>query len=358
MHYRDKKLSIARTAAARLADDPQVDSIYLAGSLTAGLGSPTSDLDVFAVVNSDAESQVRQVTTEGERMDVETYPIEWFRGVLSKVEQWSTSRGDLRSTELNKDELDVLLRLRQMETIKDSPALSEIRSRLAANDDRLRQMTLSHWALEANGQLSDFKGSCADEDFTTAALIGQSLLVSVGKALAAATGDLYYGTKWVYIQLGRALGKEFPHNRYASLQSGAWVGDDPRGGMKDFLSFFQTLSVAGQVLGWGSADVNEWPFWETGPGALRRNPQYNVIHLTEGVLLNNELRRQFVVEPQVALVWGLCNGRELDEVVNAAVTLSEHLPDSSPVPPLLAEHAQEMVSVLISRGLVSQELFR
>lgn len=358
MHYREEKLATARTATARLAEDPQMDAIYLAGSLPAGLGSPTSDVDVFAIVSSEADTRVRQITEGGERMDVEAYTVDWFRGVLAKVEQWAISRQDLRSTGLTKNELDVLLRMRQMEIVKDSPNLTNLRDRLAENENRLRQITLNHWALEANGHLSDFKGSCEDEDFTTAALVGQTLMLCAGKGLTAAAGDPYYGTKWVHRQLERSISKDFPHALYISLQTGTWADGDPREGTKEFLSFLQTLSVASQLLGWAAPEVNRWPFWVTGPGPLRRNPQYNVIHLTEGVLLNNELRRQFVVKPDVALVWGLCNGRETEEVVEAAVPLGKFLSAGTDEAPLTVGRAHEIVQVLLRRGLVSQELFR
>ncbi|MDP5315767.1 hypothetical protein [Streptomyces poriferorum] len=358
MRYREEKLVTARAATARLADDPLMDAIYLAGSLPAGLGSPTSDVDVFAVVSSDTDIQVRQITEGGERLDVETYTLDWFRDAFAKVEQWAVSRQDLRSTGLTRNELDVLLRMRQMEVVKDSPNLADLRSRLAHNEDRLRQMTLNHWALEANGHLSDFKGSCEDEDFTTAALVGQTLMLCAGKSLTTAAGDPYYGTKWVHRQLERSVSKDFPHSLYTSLQTGSWADGDPREGMREFLSFLQTLSVASQLLGWDAPEVNRWPFWVTGPGPLRRNPQYNVIHLTEGVLLNNELRRQFVVKPDVALVWGLCNGREPEEVVEAAVPLHKPLSAGTDEAPLTAGRAHEIVQVLLRRGLASRELFR
>jgi hypothetical protein len=349
--YRELKLARARAYALELGRDATVDSVYVAGSLTAGLGSSTSDIDLFTITSGSPGTPIRQVPADGDRLDVEAYPLSWYESVLSRLGGWSISRTDLRSKALAPAELDVLLRLRQSEIVKDSPRFEALRLLLGQHEDKLRQMTLAMWALEVNGHLSDFRGSVQDEDYDSAVIIGQSLLVCAGKAVAAAAGDLYYGRKWVQCQLRRSVGPAFPRERFSSLQRGEWMQGDPIGGAAELLSFAQTLAVASQVLGWGDAGVTAWPFWRQGQGHYRRQADFNPIHLTEGVLLNDEMRRQFVVPPQVALIWGLCNGRDEEEIADAALDLESRL-ERQDGPPMTGRRVRRILTALQARDLL------
>ncbi|WP_165974497.1 PqqD family protein [Nonomuraea deserti] len=357
MAYREEKLATARTAVATFIADAQLDSVYLAGSLTAGLGSPTSDVDVFAITSDSEKTGVRQEPLGGQRLDIETYTAEWYENTLRKLADWELSRTDLRSKQLSEEQLDVLIRMRQSEVIKDSPRLTTFRDQLLRNEDKLRQMVLSAWAVEANGHLSDFRGAHQDGDMESAALIGQVLMLCAGKAVAAAAGDLYYGHKWVHCQLRRSAGAAFPLHRFSFLQTGAWAREDYTSGATEFATFTQTLMAAAQILGWEGTHLTEWPFWIAGPEGYRRNPDFTTIHLTQGVLLNDELKRQFVVQPHVALIWSLCNGRPDEEIIDAALHLEPFTVGAEQVP-LTAGRVRGILKTLDERGLISRTQFR
>lgn len=352
MDYRERKLATARTAAAAMAQDNDLDAVYLAGSLTAGLGSPTSDVDVFAVSRTEERAGVTQLPTDGHRIDLEVYSTGWYERALAKLGAWDISRTDLRSKCLGNDELDVLVRLRQSEVVHDSPLFAGYRETLARHETTLRRMILSKWAVDANGHLSDLKGACADGDAESAAFIAQTLVAFAGKAVAAAAGDLYFGKKWVYCQLRRSAGETFPHRRFAYTQTGAWTQNGSVDELPQVLTFVQTMLVAAQTLGWHGTDVARWPFWTTGTGRYRRNPDFNAIHLTQGVLLNDELKSQFVVQPHVALVWGLCTGRDRDEVTSAAVALGGLIAADGAESLLNPQRIHRILDTLVERGLV------
>ncbi|MCX4474612.1 hypothetical protein C5N14_14645 [Micromonospora sp. MW-13] len=358
MSYREEKLAKAMSTAQEVAQETHVDSVYLAGSLTAGLGSPTSDVDVF-VLSSGAvdDGAARQRRVGDVRVDIEDYSISWVDGALRKLAGWDSSRQRLRHGALSDGELDFLIRMRDIEVVKTSPELERLLGALAAAEDRLRQMALSTWALRANGDLSDLRGAWQDGDHASAGLVGQSVMVCAGKAVSTASGDLYLGSKWVHRQLRRSLGDAFPWDQFLDWQCGAWARPGSDAAFRDFVAFQQTLMAAAQLLGWNSPAVAEWPFWELGKGPYRRNPHYNTIHLTEGVLLNNELQRQVVVKPDVALVWALSNGRDEDEIVDAAVHLSARV-STAAEEPLGAQRARDLLALLHQRGLVSRDLFR
>jgi predicted nucleotidyltransferase len=350
--YREEKLAQARAGMAGLAADPGVDAIYLAGSLLSGLGSPTSDIDVYAVTTAARQEDAVQIKSGKERLDVETFTSDWADGALGKVARWEISRTDLRSKGLTREELDTLIRMRDREVVKDSPALDRITCALDHSGDGLRRMTLALWALEANGHLSDCRGAYADGDLESAALTGQFLMICAGKAVAAAADDLYVGEKWVFRQLRRSAGDRFPHADFRRMQAGGWAADRDWIG---FLTFFQTLMAASQLLGWRAAAVGQWPFWHSGEQGYWRHPLYNVVHLTQGVLLNYELRRQFVIKPDVALIWALCNGRTEAEIIPAAAALGELLDGGEPVS---ADRVTEVIAMLTTRRLISAEPYR
>jgi hypothetical protein len=353
MSYREAKLDTARRSALAITHDDDIEALYLAGSLTAGLGSPTSDVDVFAVSRTDTRPVTRQATVGGERLDIEIYSRSWFEDVVDRAAAWTITRSDLRSKGLSPLELDVLLRLRQSEILKDSPEFQRLRARLGGLEERLRQLAVSRWGLLVNGDLSDFRGAVADRDFESAALVGQTMLVYAGKAVAAAAGDLYYGPKWVYRQLRRSLGAEFPWDRYCYLQRGSWAAEEPEAGAADVIVLTQTLNVAAQTMGWHGTNVAAWPHWLRQDGRYQRDGAFNAIHLTDGVLLNNELQAQYVVAEHVALIWGLCNGRAEKEIVDAALAL---LGPATPVgqQPLTAPRIQRILATLVARGLVHE----
>lgn len=358
MSFREEKLATARAGAAGLAAESGYDSVYLAGSLTAGLGNPSSDVDVFVLTRDASGEETRQLKIDGTRLDIEVYEIGWVDAALDKLATWTSSRTEIRKNALSEDELDVLLRMRESEVITDSADFTRIRERLGGGGDRLRQAVLSAFALEANSHLSDFRGAMEELDLDSAVLMGQSLMTTAGKALAAGGGDLYLGRKWVVRQLRRTMGDGFPLEEFRALQSGAWAERGAAGG-SELVNVQQTLIAVSQLLGWIGADVNRWPFWALGAGAdaYRRNPAYNTIHMDEGLLLNNELHRQFVVKPEIALIWALCNGREEDEIVAAALELSDCVREPGEQA-LTDARVRAVIGTLNQRGLISRKLFR
>ena len=247
MNYREAKMATATAAAQKLADDPRMNAVYLGGSLTAGLGSSTSDVDVFVLLEAEDDGIARQIRVGDERLDVETYTVGWVRDALAKLGRWSSSRRQLRHEALSAEQLDFLIRMRDAEVIKDSSSLAALRSALAAAEDRLRQHALSSWALEANGHLSDLKGALQDDDHGSAGLMTQSLLSCAGKAVTTAAGDLYFNSKWVHRQLRRSLPEDFPHDLFRELQSGIWSVGGSSAKALEVLFLQQTMMAAAMM---------------------------------------------------------------------------------------------------------------
>lgn len=327
---RERKLARAREATTELVARDFVDSAWLSGSLLAGLGTDTSDVDVFVMLAEGVpvEEEMRQIFGGGERVDVEFYEAAAVEAAVDAVLDFELTHHSMAPVWLPEKDLDLVIRMSCAETLRDSPRWAELRRRLDDGAAVVRQRMLARWAVEANNFLEDFEGARLDGDLEATALVGQSLMLVAGKAVAAAAGDVYLGRKWVYHQLRRSAGSAFPLDEFARYQLGRWGEEGLDEGCAKFTGLLQTCLIAAQTLGWHApTDLDRWPHWTRESNGPVRRPAYNAIRLSEGVELNWELHRQVVVKPDVALVWGLCNGQSEDAVIEAAVALADAAPD-------------------------------
>ncbi|NEB74301.1 hypothetical protein G3I40_03475 [Streptomyces sp. SID14478] len=351
----DEKLAAARELAKELADGEAVNSIYIAGSLTAGLGNPTSDADLFILTGEmqTPGDDVTQFNVSGHRVDVERYSLQDARDLVAAVVSFETRRDNLTSVHGLLKKLDFTVRLLNSETVVDSAELVALKQQIVDNLPTVQRAAINYAASTMNGHLEDFLGAVADEDFDTAAFVGHRLVGQAGKALAAAAGDLYVSEKWVYKQLLRNSIEEFPLEEFTAYQRGSWI-EGGAAAADDLLFFVQTCMAASQLLGAARVPLNAWPArfgtHKEQDGGLWRHPSFNVFQVNDGVLLHWELHRQLVLRTPAAFVWALCDGRHREDIFEALQTLSEHIPELSG---LTAERVDRIVAALTDRGLVN-----
>jgi hypothetical protein len=324
-----QKINAAETVALVLREQfgDLIDSSYLAGSITAGLGNPTSDADVFVLYDGDRApgGDLQQFSVDGHRVDVEWYPVARLEGHLDSVLGWRIGPDNLAELWKFADRLDFLARFATSRAVQSSSRLDGAYQRIEADGARLRQTTINYWALAVNSDLEDFHGACLQQDLGTATYAGQVLLTSAGKAVTTAAGDRYFNRKWVYRQIERTLTGGFPTGRFAQFQRGDWTA----GGLdaaRELLEFAQTCVAASQLLSGADCGPEHWPTWDFGTEGLYRNTAYNVLHLGDRVLLHRELHRQVTLKPEVAFVWALCQGSTPNTIVARIRALAETVP--------------------------------
>ncbi|MFF9018216.1 nucleotidyltransferase domain-containing protein [Streptomyces sp. NPDC014870] len=339
------------------SSDSSVDSVYLAGSLTAGLGNPTSDADLFVLLSPGAQAgadDVTQYSVDGHRVDVERYALADVEAQVERIVTFELRRDGL--TELHKlaDPLDFVLRLLTSETVVASPALSRLQERVAASLANVRRTAINYAAIGVNGHLEDFLGAAAEGDLDTAAFAGQELVAHAGKAVTGASGDLYFSNKWVYKQLARTPVDGFPVEAFTSYQRGLWTA----GGVEEaeaLVRFVQTCVCVSQLLGGAGVPLGAWPSWtpETSrTEGLWRHPAYNVLTSGDGVLLHWELHRQLLLKEPAAYVWALCDGRTQDDVIAGVRQLATHVPSLAT---LDAGRIGSLLASLREKSLVATE---
>lgn len=344
-----RKLETARQVARSLAEQHPIDGIYLGGSLTAELGNATSDADVFAILAPGAEaSEIPQQLQVGrDRIDVEWHPFDRPRAVLEEILALDIRRDNLAQLWRLDDKLDFLCRLMTGEVVVGSAALDAVRAAIDERETDVRRVLASRWGLEINTHLEDFTGACLDGDLDTAVYVGQSMMTAAGKAVAAAHRDYYFGRKWVYRQLDRVAGKDFPLDTFRRFQTGAWAEHGPAGA-EELIAFAQTMGAVAQLIALNGSPAGDWTNWQRGGNGLFRSPHFLMFGLSDGMVLHRELRKQFTVRPHVALVWALCNGIDEAEVTRRAAELAPAIVGVDLTP----EQASQIVAKLTSRDLV------
>lgn len=304
-------LDLGRDVATRLATSEGADAAFLAGSIVAGLGSGSSDVDVYLVGAGWRESR-RQLFTDGVRVDIQTLATERLAGLVDRV----AARARVADADLT-----VAVRLLTAEVVTDTGCLTALKERLAAGPLPLRRMVIDGWARAAYSAVEDVAGlreSTDRLDLDAAVLAGRRALLAAGKALAASCGDLHDGDKWVCHQLARSAPAAFPLAEYRRLM----YHDAPEpGGLAELVSFVQTCLAAAMTLGWWDVPLGHWPGWTDGGGPLRRAPFFLPCSSDAGTVLAGPGARVFRVPAAALLVWSLCTGVSADRVADTAAAL-------------------------------------
>lgn len=316
-----ERLDTANGVAARLLEDGEASGVIIAGSLPAGLGNSTSDIDLFAFADG-TENSTQQVRIDNARVDIEWYDestvLRDFRALLSTSLNWK----GIISLWPQDDTIDLAFRIHTGIVKADSKLL--IDREVQNNIDRLRQIALSKWALIVNTHLSDYLGVQRKGDLRSTALVGQTLLASAGKAVTSAAGDYYYGRKWVYAQLGRSALPLFDGEGFWSAQSGAWASqtnvdvDAP-------LRLAQSLVSGALLCGWDDTGMSVWPSAKVDTVGPLRSPDWSFFRTDSGFLLHKELRGNLALGQVPALIWALSEGGDETVVAKSAQNVAESL---------------------------------
>lgn len=349
----EEKLAAARALGRALVLDAgdDIDSVYVGGSLTAGLGNATSDADLFVLTAADGDTDVTQYVVEGHRIDVERYPTAQAEKMVADVVDFELRRENLAELHHLPGALDFVFRLASSETVVGSERLAALRERIDAARPAIRRTAVNYTVLTLSAHLEDFVGAAGEGDLDTAALVGQSLVALAGKAVVAAGGDLYLSNKWVYKQLARTAGDAFPLQLFQHYQRGGWTTDGP-GAAEELIGFAQTCVVEAQVFGGVGVPVAAWPARPSnGDGErLWRDNGFIMLNTAQGFLLHWELGRQVLLKQLPAVLWALCDGRTENEIVSAVGHLGQ---TSSALGDIAESRIISVLGSLRAKGLIA-----
>jgi hypothetical protein len=312
--------------AERIAAAAQAPAAFLAGSLAAGLGNAGSDVDVY-VVHDHGDPHREQLFTTSSRVDVHHLSREALTRAVDRVlEVRLLARGPGAGQSVREEDVRLCVALAQATVVVDSGLLVSLQRRLDDADERLRRAAVNHWLLVGASCQEDWnalRDSAEPDDIDAALHTARAALLAGCKALVAASGDLHFGPKWVPHQLSRSAPPGFPREELRSL-SGA--GSNPRRPWAlphALMSFAQTCLAAAGTVGWHGVALHDWPSWRRGDGALQREERFALRAYDDGAVLIGPGTRHVHLQPDVALVWALCNGTSARQLADHAGRLSD-----------------------------------
>lgn len=326
------RLTLAREVAARLAERPGVTSAFVAGSLTAGLGNHTSDVDVY-LVGPEVARRREQVFAGPVRIDVHGVPLRRLADSVHAVAA-ATLRSDDGADVVAERDVTAALHLHSAELVV-AGGVAELRRVLRAHEDTLRKLLLTRWLNLGHYGQEDLAGLIdAPEDADAAVLGARLLLRTAGKAVAAACNDLFPGEKWVWRQLDRSAPAGFPHAHFRRLLRADPTAPGPAAvRLADLRRFAQTCLSVAATLGWHGVPLAHWPRWVGGDGPLRRSPELSVRAYEDGVVLAAPDSRRIRLSHQAALVWALCDGSDGPTLRRDVARLRRGFPGPVPLSP-------------------------
>ncbi|GAA4952283.1 hypothetical protein HD597_000286 [Nonomuraea thailandensis] len=343
-----ERLALAHEATRWLAARSGAQAAFLSGGLMSGLGTPTSDFDVYLVETADASPARRQLSIDKTiRVDVHEVPRLELERV---VDQLTADRphDDETAFLCSTAELKLATRLYAAEIVAGAAIVTPLRDRLRSGH-HLRRHVLQSWLTSAHSDLEDFAGLRASGDLDAAAMVGREALIAGGKAVAAANDDIYLGRKWVWRQLRRSAPRAFPMADFQRLFNGDLSVGQSDDGLRELAAFTRTCLAAAATLGWHAVSLDRWAGWHRGSGPLHRDAEFHPRAHGTGVVITKPAERWVRLRPDVALIWGLCNGVTTEEVVVHASALGETEPAYRG---LTRDRCRHLLTRLIEAGLV------
>ncbi|MGK4585445.1 hypothetical protein [Kitasatospora sp. HPMI-4] len=304
-----EQLAWARTAAAiALERHPGVPA-YLSGAPLAGLGTPASDIDLFAVSDRGAGSE--QIFVEETRVDLEFVHPANLAELVAGAETFAVAEHDMSQLSFGKlPVLDRLVRFTLGEVLADDRAgtLTALQARARAAADDIGKLVIARLAVDTGNRAEDAFGALAVGDLTSVQYLGRLALIGAAEALLISRGDAYVGPKWVWTRWRRTIGDrlgtrvtEVLHDPAVPAETAFWLGQD---------------LLVHAITGF------EYPIVvDPEPHLPRRDPSVTPALTTGPVLLNRQDSRAVRISPQGALLWGAAHGRPRAEAVSLVAGL-------------------------------------
>jgi predicted nucleotidyltransferase len=327
---REEKLAYAHQVAAPFVEDPAVRAVYVSGSLLAGLGSSTSDVDLFVVTDAprDAGGDPSQFLSGDRRVDVEFRTAARIEALVEALGAYRVTHDDSSQHRLGKAVLDDAVRLKLGTDLKADPVLAWARERIGW--DTLRRVLIGTHLDAARGFQEDALGALADAETGTAVLASHEMLIGGFQAFLAGCGELYVGSKWTWQKLVRAADRAplpMPLFERMLLSPPLDLAVDGAAFVASRIRLCQALAVAAVTRGWEGPDAATWTAWGVGDAEVHRDLAWSAFRYGDELLIENGQDFSVRLSPQGMDLFGRCDGRPRRAVVAAmaAVVGQEHV---------------------------------
>jgi hypothetical protein len=193
------------TAARALAETEGEPCVYVGGALTAGLGSPHSDIDLF-VLGDRPSSIARQFEYDGQRVDVETVTAAQLTGTLELVTPYRPTMAEMSTVAAcTRGRLDMLVRFHLADIVADDGRLAALRAAVDAALPDLTAMLVTRHAVDCLNLLEDVTGAQQNGDSESALMQALAMYSRAVEAVLCQRGDRYVGAKWIWLRWARTM---------------------------------------------------------------------------------------------------------------------------------------------------------
>jgi hypothetical protein len=322
----DRQRSAAYQVLSRIRG--RFDLAFFSGSLIAGLGHATSDVDVHVVLPDGA--QLDRLLYEVDDQSVQLTPLSRsrLRRIAEAGGRLSATSVDRAQFELDDASLWQLMRTANGVLVDDPEGPDRSRSAghaealaLFGSVDRgvVRQVLMGNFAHPVARLAKDAFGLIGSGDVRSAYTCGVQAVDKAIELGLASGDDLYPILKFKFARLARGV--------LAPCQDALWrlmyvgAAEPTAADVERRLWAAGGIVAAGLLDGWDSA-LRTVPVLDWTDGGARRSPYWSLMRFVDGFALAGPDRSLRVAEP-VARLWYLLDGRPYDALVRAFGSTAE-----------------------------------
>ncbi len=326
--FSESQLAVARSVLeCDMGGSAQVELAFLGGSLAAGLGHATSDVNLYAVGQAPAGTAavfrsggvvVRALALRSCAVHARLQLADAYRMTDAKHPQATASWGDLSA----------LVDMTLGRVLYASPQWRQLMADLRTN--AVRELLIARHAADGAAAVSEAFGALISGDLYTAYSVSEMALVSACEAMLCAAGDLYFGRKYLSRRLSRVPMEQQCRDELTRLLNFPWLvadGQDSQAVRRlvdDRLLAANMLLASAVLEGWESDSgqpVHAVPAAGSS-GGPRRSPYFAPVRYADGFTLAGPGAAYDVSEPTLRL-WRRLDGRPLGELM---CVLAKHEP--------------------------------
>jgi hypothetical protein len=327
----DRRLELSlRYARKRISSNEAIGG-WVGGSLTAGLGNPRSDVDVFLLHDGAVDPPVEQVIDDGVRIDIEFRRMSDMERLLDDLAVLSDDPRDGLDKVPSLGRLDDAARLFYA-IPADEGAGARLLSAVRQREDVLRRSRILRAASICSSKSEDVQGAVEAGDPRQQLEISGRLLLEALEAYTAGCGQYYVGHKWGFAKL-----RATPHHEALSDSLDGVFHDVPLSAATAVsmrrVALAQQLLAAAFALGWEHPGAAGWAACAGGSTspAWRPDPQWVPVRYGDTVLLEGLDKTIHVrLSATGLLLWSLAAALPAPDACRALAVLAPSVSESTP----------------------------
>jgi hypothetical protein len=306
----DQHRCAGKEVVAKFGSKPAL--AFFSGSIAAGLGHVTSDLDIHVVLGDAAKLPRSTYMLNDCRIQITYVDEQLFLGVSELCREFVATKADRTQAELSPDILWNISRTASSELVSGSKHMTA--AYRAVRRSVARKILLVNFARPVGNLTQDSFGFLEIGDIPSAYAASVLALRNATEALLAGFGDLYAVEKFAIARLARSQSADICDFLWKSVYAGALQPTEST--VRNNLWAANSLASSALLTGW-DVDMKSKPSTQPVGGGPVRSPFWSLLRFSDCFALagpNASLR----ISEAVARMWNSLDGRNLPEVIDVS----------------------------------------